>query len=36
MSERLDGLVPDTLRVRSARIVLESLAVTLDIGKAIR
>ena len=32
MSERLDGLVPDTLRVRSARILLESLEVTLDIG----
>lgn len=32
MSERLDGLVPDALRVRSARILLESLEVTLDIG----
>jgi dihydroneopterin aldolase len=32
MSERLEGLVPDTLRVRSARILLESLEVTLDIG----
>lgn len=32
MSERLDGLVPETLRVRSARILLESLEVTLDIG----
>jgi dihydroneopterin aldolase len=33
MSEpRLDGLVPDTLRVRSARILLESLEVQTDIG----
>ena len=32
MSERLDGLVPDALRVRSARILLDSLEVTLDIG----
>jgi dihydroneopterin aldolase len=32
MSERLDGLVPDALRVRSARILLESLEVTVDIG----
>ena len=29
---RLAGLVPDTLRVRSARILLESLAVQTDIG----
>jgi dihydroneopterin aldolase len=29
---RLDGLVPDTLKVRSQRIVLESLAVQADIG----
>ena len=29
---RLDGLVPDTLRVRSARILLESLEVQADIG----
>ena len=29
---RLDGLVPDTLRVRSARILLESLEVQTDIG----
>jgi dihydroneopterin aldolase len=28
----LDGLVPDTLRVRSQRIVLDSLEVTIDIG----
>jgi dihydroneopterin aldolase len=28
----LDGLVPDTLRVRSARILLESLEVQTDIG----
>jgi len=28
----LDGLVPDTLRVRSARILLESLEVRTDIG----
>jgi dihydroneopterin aldolase len=33
MSEaKLEGLVPDTLRVRSARILLESLEVTTDIG----
>ncbi|HET7606455.1 MAG TPA: dihydroneopterin aldolase [Sphingomicrobium sp.] len=33
MSEpRLQGLVPERLRVRSARIVLESLAVETDIG----
>lgn len=33
MSEvKLDGLVPDTLAVRSARIVLESLEVKVDIG----
>jgi dihydroneopterin aldolase len=33
MSEpRLDGLVPDALRVRSARILLESLEVRTDIG----
>ena len=33
MSEpRLDGLVPDALRVRSARILLESLEVQTDIG----
>ena len=29
---RLSGLVPDNLRVRSARILLESLAVQADIG----
>ena len=29
---RLSGLVPDGLKVRSARILLESLAVTTDIG----
>jgi dihydroneopterin aldolase len=28
----LQGLVPDRLRVRSARILLESLAITTDIG----
>ena len=33
MSEvRLSGLVPDNLKVRSARILLESLAVETDIG----
>lgn len=33
MSEtRLDGLVPDRLKVRSARIVLESFEVRVDIG----
>jgi dihydroneopterin aldolase len=33
MSEpELDGLVPDQLKVRSARILLESLAVQTDIG----
>jgi len=33
MSEvRLDGLVPDALAVRSARIILESLEVRVDIG----
>ena len=33
MSEaKLEGLVPDTLRVRSVRILLESLEVTTDIG----
>jgi len=33
MSEpKLQGLVPDTLRVRSARIMLESLEVQADIG----
>jgi 7,8-dihydroneopterin aldolase/epimerase/oxygenase len=33
MSEpRLTGLVPDNLKVRSARILLESLAVEVDIG----
>lgn len=33
MNERkLDGLVPDTLQVRSARILLESLQVQVDIG----
>lgn len=33
MSEpKLDGLVPDALRVRSARILLESLEVQVDIG----
>jgi 7,8-dihydroneopterin aldolase/epimerase/oxygenase len=29
---KLEGLVPDTLRVRSARILLESLSVQVDIG----
>ena len=29
---RLSGLVPDRLKVRSARILLESLAVQVDIG----
>jgi dihydroneopterin aldolase len=29
---KLDGLVPDRIRVRSARIVLESLEVQVDIG----
>lgn len=29
---RLDGLVPDALKVRSARILLESLEVRTDIG----
>lgn len=29
---KLDGLVPDNLKVRSARIVLESLQVQVDIG----
>jgi 7,8-dihydroneopterin aldolase/epimerase/oxygenase len=29
---RLEGLVPDTLRVRSARILLEGLEVQVDIG----
>ena len=29
---KLDGLVPDRLKVRSARIVLESLEVQVDIG----
>ena len=33
MSEpKLEGLVPDTLKIRSARILLESLAVEVDIG----
>jgi dihydroneopterin aldolase len=33
MSEpMLDGLVPDTLKVRSARILLESLEIQADIG----
>jgi dihydroneopterin aldolase len=33
MSEvKLEGLVPDTLKVRSARIMLESLEVRTDIG----
>jgi 7,8-dihydroneopterin aldolase/epimerase/oxygenase len=33
MSEaKLQGLVPDTLKVRSARILLESLEVQVDIG----
>jgi 7,8-dihydroneopterin aldolase/epimerase/oxygenase len=33
MSEaKLDGLVPDSLKVRSARILLESLEVQTDIG----
>ncbi|MGE5564253.1 MAG: dihydroneopterin aldolase [Bacillota bacterium] len=33
MSEAgLEGLVPDTLKVRSARIILESLEVRVDIG----
>lgn len=31
-SPRLIGLVPDELKVRSARIILESLAVQADIG----
>lgn len=31
-SVRLSGLVPDRLRVRSARIILESLEVQADIG----
>ena len=29
---QLDGLVPDRLKVRSARILLESLEVQADIG----
>ena len=29
---KLEGLVPDTLKVRSARILLENLAVQTDIG----
>jgi dihydroneopterin aldolase len=29
---KLDGLVPDALRVRSARILLEALEVQIDIG----
>jgi len=29
---KLEGLVPDTLKVRSARILLENLAVQADIG----
>jgi len=29
---KLDGLVPDNLKVRSARILLDSLAVQVDIG----
>ena len=29
---KLEGLVPDTLKVRSARILLESLEVQVDIG----
>ena len=29
---KLDGLVPDTLKVRSARILLESLEIQTDIG----
>jgi dihydroneopterin aldolase len=29
---KLEGLVPDSLKVRSARILLESLEVTADIG----
>ena len=33
MSEaRLDGLIPETLKVRSARILLESFEVQVDIG----
>jgi dihydroneopterin aldolase len=32
MEAALEGLVPDTLKVRSARIVLESLEVQVDIG----
>jgi len=32
MSDRIEGLVPETMRVRSARIVLESLEVQVDIG----
>lgn len=31
-SPKLEGLVPDKLRVRSARILLESLEITTDIG----
>ena len=32
MSSRIEGLLPDNMRVRSARIVLESLEVQVDIG----
>ena len=32
MSSRIEGLVPDNMRVRSARIILESLEVQVDIG----
>ena len=32
MSGRIEGLVPDDMQVRSARIVLESLEVQVDIG----
>ena len=32
MSSGIEGLVPETMRVRSARIVLESLEVQVDIG----
>ena len=32
MSSSIDGLVPDNMQVRSARIILESLEVQVDIG----
>ena len=32
MSSRIEGLVPEDMQVRSARIVLESLEVQVDIG----